>query len=75
MRQYSTPDHTTKADIRLLAESGLAKLSERDREILRMRFFEELSQSEIADRLGVSQSYLSRLLRGALQELRHHVEP
>ena len=35
-----------------------------------MRFFERLGQEEIAERIGVSQSYLSRMLRKILLELR-----
>ncbi len=51
--------------------SGLLDtLDERDREIVQLRFVERRSQQEIADRLGVSQSYLSRLLRKTLETLR-----
>lgn len=55
---------------RLLVEDLLAGLPEREREILHLRFYENLSQEEIADRIGVSQSYLSRLLRRTLLDLR-----
>lgn len=60
-------EHT---DGRLLVEDLLAGLPEREQEILRLRFFDNLSQEEIADRIGVSQSYLSRLLRRTLLDLR-----
>jgi RNA polymerase sigma-B factor len=50
--------------------SLLSELDEKDRSILRMRFFENLPQQEIADRLGISQSYLSRVLRRLLVDLR-----
>jgi RNA polymerase sigma-B factor len=50
--------------------SHLAKLDERDREILRLRFVEERSQVDIADALGISQMHVSRLLRRALDALR-----
>lgn len=50
--------------------SFLAKLPPDDRALLEMRFVEELSQSEIATRLGVSQMQVSRLLRRALDALR-----
>jgi RNA polymerase sigma-B factor len=45
-------------------------LSPDEREMLRLRFAEELTQTEIAARLGVSQMQVSRLLRGLLQRLR-----
>ncbi len=48
----------------------VAGLSERDREVVRLRFYEHLTQPEIAERLGVSQSYLSRILRRILVDLR-----
>jgi RNA polymerase sigma-B factor len=51
-------------------ESHLATLSPRDRELLRLRFVDELSQAAIAKRVGISQMHVSRLLRRALDELR-----
>jgi RNA polymerase sigma-B factor len=45
-------------------------LPKREREILFLRFGEDLTQSEIATRLGISQMQVSRLLRRALQRLR-----
>jgi RNA polymerase sigma-B factor len=44
------------------------------RELLRLRFVEELTQSEIAGRLGVSQMQISRLLRRCLDQLRESTE-
>jgi RNA polymerase sigma-B factor len=44
-------------------------LDPRLRQILAMRFFEDMTQSEIADRLGISQMHVSRLLRRALETL------
>jgi RNA polymerase sigma-B factor len=55
---------------RMLVEDLLETLPERERMILELRFYENLSQEEIADRIGVSQSYLSRLLRRTLLDLR-----
>ena len=52
----------------------LEGLDERDREIVRLRFVEHHSQQEIADALGVSQSYLSRLLRRTLATLREQLD-
>jgi len=43
---------------------------QREREILRMRFVEDLTQTEIAARIGISQMQVSRLLRRSLDQLR-----
>jgi RNA polymerase sigma-B factor len=48
----------------------LATLSERERDILRMRFYGDMTQSQIADRLGISQMHVSRLLARTLGSLR-----
>lgn len=63
----------TDVDQRLLVGELLSGLPERERTILELRFFDRLSQEEIAERLGVSQSYLSRLLRRTLVELRGRI--
>ncbi|NKZ00957.1 SigB/SigF/SigG family RNA polymerase sigma factor [Nocardiopsis alborubida] len=52
---------------------ALARLPAREREILRLRFFGDHTQSEIADRLGYSQMHVSRLLSGVLEQLREEV--
>ena len=49
-------------------------LPERQQDMLRMRFFEDLTQSEIAERCGVSQMHVSRLLRRSLNVLLESVE-
>ena len=48
----------------------LANLDERDRMVIELRFFENRTQEEIAEQIGVSQSYLSRILRRVLLDLR-----
>jgi len=50
-------------------ERTLKALPERERELLHLRFAEDLSQSEIAKRVGVSQMHVSRLLRRAVARL------
>jgi RNA polymerase sigma-B factor len=50
-------------------ESTMRALPERERELLHMRFSEDLSQSEIARRVGVSQMHVSRMLRRAVERL------
>jgi RNA polymerase sigma-B factor len=48
----------------------IAELDDRSRTILSMRFWEDLTQTEIADRIGVSQMHVSRLLSRTLAQLR-----
>ncbi|MER6033907.1 MULTISPECIES: RNA polymerase sigma factor SigF [unclassified Streptomyces] len=48
----------------------IAGLGERDRQIIHMRFVEELTQAQIGERLGVSQMHVSRLLSRTLARLR-----
>ncbi|WP_428837243.1 RNA polymerase sigma factor SigF [Streptomyces coeruleofuscus] len=48
----------------------IAELDERDRQIIHMRFVEELTQAQIGERLGVSQMHVSRLLSRTLARLR-----
>ena len=57
-------------DSRALLGALLARLPDRDRRILDMRFVEQLTQAEIAGRMGVSQMYISRLLARTLARLR-----
>ncbi|HVF33535.1 MAG TPA: sigma-70 family RNA polymerase sigma factor [Acidimicrobiales bacterium] len=58
------------ADDRDLVQRLLGQLPERERELLRLRFAEQLTQSEIAGRIGVSQMHVSRLLTSTLEQLR-----
>jgi RNA polymerase sigma-B factor len=51
-------------------EAMASVLSDREREILRLRFEEDLTQSEIGHRVGLSQMHISRLLRQAVARLR-----
>jgi RNA polymerase sigma-B factor len=51
-------------------EGLMQVLSERDREVLRLRFEEDLTQSEIGARVGISQMHVSRILRDAIERLR-----
>jgi RNA polymerase sigma-B factor len=49
---------------------ALAKLPEREASIVVMRFFGNMTQTQIADRIGISQMHVSRLLSGSLEMLR-----
>jgi RNA polymerase sigma-B factor len=48
----------------------LRALPQRERTILHLRFVQDLTQAEIAERVGVSQMHVSRLLRRSLDKLR-----
>jgi RNA polymerase sigma-B factor len=48
----------------------LAQLDDREKRILQMRFFDNLSQSQIASELGISQMHVSRILNKVLSNLR-----
>ncbi|POX46102.1 B/F/G family RNA polymerase sigma-70 factor [Streptomyces sp. Ru71] len=52
------------------AKEGLRHLPERERAILYMRFFEDMTQSRIADRLGISQMHVSRLISRSCARVR-----
>ncbi|MEV5522715.1 SigB/SigF/SigG family RNA polymerase sigma factor [Streptomyces pseudogriseolus] len=55
------------------AKEGLRRLPERERAILYMRFFEDMTQSRIADRLGISQMHVSRLISRSCARVRADV--
>ena len=59
-----------RAEQRVLIGSLMTALDPREREILHLRFVEDLTQSEIGRRLGLSQMHVSRLIRRALTRLR-----
>jgi RNA polymerase sigma-B factor len=64
-------DHITNREaVRAL----VAALPEGEREVLYMRFFESMTQSQIAERIGVSQMQVSRILARTLQCLRDQLE-
>jgi RNA polymerase sigma-B factor len=52
---------------------GLRRLSEREQNILYMRFFRDMTQSSIAERLGISQMHVSRLISRSCDQLRDQV--
>ena len=57
-----------------IVAEGLEALDERERRIVEMRFFEEMTQSQIAAELGISQMHVSRLLRKALGLMRGRLD-
>jgi RNA polymerase sigma-B factor len=52
----------------------LDRLPEREREIVRLRFYERMSQSEIGEAVGVSQMHVSRLLRRSFEQMREWID-
>ena len=58
---------------RAVLEPGLAVLDERERRILQLRFFDGLTQSQIAQQVGISQMHVSRLIRRALEKVRAEI--
>jgi RNA polymerase sigma-B factor len=55
---------------RAVLHGVLPELGEREREVLRLRFVEEMTQSQIAQQIGCSQMHVSRILRKTLDEIR-----
>jgi RNA polymerase sigma-B factor len=60
-------------DVSVLA-GALRVIPDRDRDVLRLRFAEDLTQSEIAERIGISQMQVSRILRRTVDRLRRVAE-
>jgi RNA polymerase sigma-B factor len=58
---------------RAVLAPGLRVLDERERRILHLRFFEGLTQSQIAQQVGISQMHVSRLIRRALEKIREEI--
>ncbi|HSB85708.1 MAG TPA: SigB/SigF/SigG family RNA polymerase sigma factor, partial [Ilumatobacteraceae bacterium] len=60
-------EHAMQSDI---VERLLTRLPERERTIVKLRFYDQLSQAEIAAQVGVSQMQVSRLLRASFERMR-----
>src|SRR5512135_1451203 len=61
-----------RVEMRDVLNRAMVHLTPRERAIMAMRFYDQMSQSEIARRLGISQMHVSRLQRAALEQLRKH---
>jgi RNA polymerase sigma-B factor len=59
-----------RLDGEALVNDLLSRLSERERRLVRLRFEEGMSQTQIAARMGVSQMHVSRLLARTVERLR-----
>ena len=58
---------------RAVLAPGFRALDERERMILQLRFFDGLTQSQIAQQVGISQMHVSRLIRRALEKIRQEI--
>jgi RNA polymerase sigma-B factor len=59
-----------RVEARVTVADALQELSPREREVLRLRFFEDRAQTEVAKEIGVSQMQVSRIQHGAIARLR-----
>ncbi|HEX2098570.1 MAG TPA: SigB/SigF/SigG family RNA polymerase sigma factor [Rubrobacteraceae bacterium] len=59
---------------KILLQNAIESLKGQQQEILKLRFNEGKTQTEIAEAIGVSQMHVSRLLRRAIEDLRRHLE-
>ncbi|MHB8510050.1 MAG: SigB/SigF/SigG family RNA polymerase sigma factor, partial [Candidatus Dormibacteria bacterium] len=62
-----------RVELQELLGTAMAHLNPREREIMYLRFVEELPQSEVARRLGISQMHVSRLQRAAVEQLKAQI--
>ncbi|HEY6762599.1 MAG TPA: SigB/SigF/SigG family RNA polymerase sigma factor [Baekduia sp.] len=62
-----------RAEARAMLADGLHELPAREREIVRLRYYEGLTQREIAEHIGISQMHVSRLIRRTVQQLRERI--
>jgi len=58
---------------RAVLAPGFKALDERERMILQLRFFDGLTQSQIAQQVGISQMHVSRLIRRSLEKIRDEI--
>jgi RNA polymerase sigma-B factor len=63
-----------RVEMRDVLERAMEHLTPRERAIMAMRFYEQMSQSEIARRLGISQMHVSRLLARILEKLHRSLD-
>lgn len=74
--RYATEDNDLAfTDDRLVIEEALEGFSPREREVIELRFLKGMTQIEIAERLGISQVQVSRLLRRTLKKIQDKIDP
>lgn len=57
----------------LALQEAMQRLDERELNIIRLRFFEGKTQTEVADEIAISQAQVSRLEKNALKSMRHYL--
>jgi RNA polymerase sigma-B factor len=72
-RLGATDENLERVELQGVLDSAMAHLTPREREIMYLRFIEELPQSEVARRLGISQMHVSRLQRAAVEHIRNQL--
>jgi RNA polymerase sigma-B factor len=74
LESLGTEEHQYEvSEDRAVLEPGFRVLDERERKILHLRFFEGLTQSQIAQQVGISQMHVSRLIRRSLEKIRDEI--
>ncbi len=74
LESLGTEEHQyAVSEDRAVLEPGFRVLEERERKILHLRFFEGLTQSQIAQQVGISQMHVSRLIRRSLEKIREEI--
>jgi RNA polymerase sigma-B factor len=74
LESIGTEEHQYEvSEDRAVLAPGFRVLDERERMILHLRFFEGLTQSQIAQQVGISQMHVSRLIRRSLEKIREEI--
>ena len=74
LESIGTEEHQYQvSEDRAVLAPGFKALDERERKILQLRFFEGLTQSQIAQQVGISQMHVSRLIRRSLEKIRETI--
>jgi RNA polymerase sigma-B factor len=74
MESIGTEEHEFEvSEDRAVLAPGFRVLDERERKILQLRFFDGLTQSQIAQQVGISQMHVSRLIRRSLEKIRDEI--
>ncbi|HEY2742060.1 MAG TPA: SigB/SigF/SigG family RNA polymerase sigma factor [Gaiellaceae bacterium] len=74
LESLGTEEHQYEvSEDRAVLAPGFKVLDERERKILQLRFFEGLTQSQIAQQIGISQMHVSRLIRRSLEKIRETI--
>jgi RNA polymerase sigma-B factor len=74
LESIGTEEHQYEvSEDRAVLAPGFRVLDDRERKILHLRFFKGLTQSQIAQQVGISQMHVSRLIRRSLEKIREEI--